>query len=855
MRSAERATLVVCFLVCPLLFFTNLTRNPYITQIALLNAGLALALALALAREKGDLSAFRTPLDLPLAGWVGAAALSWIVAYAGHKAFFRPAVGNEGARRALFFAANALAPFFAAVSVARAGRPAKDEDPEPLKWATFSLVWGGLWLLFPKLRGPGAAPTDAFGLFWDGYGAMLWALGFGWAFYLCRRARRDDFLHLALTAGFIASVYGVLQYFGIELVWPNTLNPYGGRSVSTFGNPNFMSSYMAMMLPLCVNWFARASGGRRAAYAVCALFMEAALLCSLTRSSWLGAALAVGLLALSPELRRAAKESPRPTGLLAFVALVMAVAWPQSLINAGYAPSVIGRVRELGSIVRKDGGSYSPFHQRVLIWTCGWLMGHENPVTGKGYGLFELFYPFYQGPILAVSEFWRIMRTHANNGHNEIVETFAETGLVGLGAVVWLWTTFFRSAAERLRARRWDDGVAFACAAAAAGMLADNMLNVSLHFAVPAFAFWWLVGTALADNGLPNVRQDGALPRAAVGRKAVVWAGFVFAAFIGWSQVRVWNREVRYFSGFKLLRANQLLAATLELERSKKWGPPEVNSVYELGNAYAKSDRYPEADKTYRDALNANAGYDEIYFNVGAVKSGHLGDVDGALDFFRMAWFINPLSNEIYNSLANILLRDPSRRLEETRQVLIAATRAFPDNAHHWNNLGYIETVAKNLDAAESAYVRALTIDPTLAVAERNLLGMTMQAKRKRPAILDRLAHLRELDARVGKRDFSDATLSLAKQLSSDFPDMTKVRFLLGSLLLARGRPAEAVAPLEETVSREPSHAWAHQNLGEAYLALGRRDDAARQFRAALAIDPRMPAPAERLRQLGLKAF
>ena len=42
--GARRWLLILCHFVGPLIFFTNLTRNPYVTQIALVNAGVALAL-------------------------------------------------------------------------------------------------------------------------------------------------------------------------------------------------------------------------------------------------------------------------------------------------------------------------------------------------------------------------------------------------------------------------------------------------------------------------------------------------------------------------------------------------------------------------------------------------------------------------------------------------------------------------------------------------------------------------------------------------------------------------------------------------------------------------------------------
>src|SRR2546423_995347 len=104
MRNVQRPLLVVCFFVCPLLFFTNLTRTPYITQIALLNISLLLAAAAYMGSGAGlGLARLpRTPVDAPLWAWVGVCFLSWSVAYLGHAAFYRPAMLNEGTRNLLF---------------------------------------------------------------------------------------------------------------------------------------------------------------------------------------------------------------------------------------------------------------------------------------------------------------------------------------------------------------------------------------------------------------------------------------------------------------------------------------------------------------------------------------------------------------------------------------------------------------------------------------------------------------------------------------------------------------------------------------------------------------------------------
>lgn len=838
--KAVNALLVVCFLVCPLLFFTNLTRNPYVTQICLLNISLLAGGALLLAGGE----AARTPVDLPFAAFLAACAVSWLVAYFGHHSFFRPAIVNEGLAKFLFLAANTAAPLYLAATTA--ARDDASEAPSLGPWVAFALVWGFLWTTYPAARSAGAAAADVWGQLWDPYGALLWTLGLAGALWLCRKGRALDLLHLALATGFLASVYGILQYFNVELIWPNVLNPYGGRSVSTFGNPNFMSSFNVVLLPLAAVWAIRARGGRRLIYAAVFFALEGALLCSLTRSSWLGAAVALSLCALSPAVRKEALDDPKPVGLFAALAFATALFWPHSAITAGYEPSVVGRVTEIVQAA-KAGGAYSPLHQRFLIWTCAWQMGLENPLTGKGWGLFELFYPFYQGPLLDAIDFYRNLRTHANNAHNEILEIWSQTGLLGLGAACWLWATF-AAAARRLFKRSGEaDVAAAALAAGAAGMLVDNLLNVSVHFAVPAFMFWWAAGHAMGRAGEKR-RVAGPKALAAAGLAALI------AAFGSWYWVRTWNRETEYFAGFKLLRQKQMAAAVKHLEVSKRWGPPEVNAVYELGNAYAQSQRYDDADRTYRAALGANAGYDEIYYNEGAILNGHLGRVDEAISFLRMAWWINPLSADVYNSLGNIYLQNPGKYRADAYELLRRAAHFFPENPNHWNNLGFLYSVDKDYPNAEAAYIRALTLDPDLAVARRNLEAVIQAAGGKRPQAARGLDALMETERRVGRKDYSDATIALARDAARLLPDTTKTRFILGSLLLARGRPAEALEHLEWAAGREPRNVYARMNLGETYLGLRRAPEAAREFQAVLALDPGNAQAQSRLKLLSGQA-
>ncbi|MBI4425263.1 MAG: tetratricopeptide repeat protein [Elusimicrobia bacterium] len=854
MTAPVRFLLVVAQFLCPLLFFTDLTRNPYFTQITLLNVALIGASALWLAAQafgrEGPpaLRLPRTVLDAPLAAWAAVCVLTWTLAYFGHVPFFRPSMRSEGLRIFLFTLANTLLPFYLSARVAR-DWPAEPDVPV-YRWAAFALIWGAGWALFPGLRAPATPSLTVWPHLWDGYGALLWAAGLAVAFRLTRRGGAHDFFHLALAAAFIASVYAIFQYFNVEWIWPKVLNPYGGRSVSTFGNPNFMSSYMVMLLPVAFAYYLQARAqGHRIVYAVVLLAMEAALLSSLTRSSWGGAVAALAVFALAPGMRARLREGLQTHGLLVTAAAALAVLWPESTIG-GYAPSVVGRLSELSQAFHPEPtGGYAPLYQRVLIWSCAWLMGHENPLLGKGWGHFELFYPFYQGHVLGQFDFFRAMRTHANNAHNEILELFAQTGIAGVGVNLWLYAVLFTCAWRWYRRPAEPGGLwRWAAIAGAAGMLADNMLNVSLHFAVPAFAFWWLVGAATqrAVSAEPPWRE---LPLPLHAGRAAGALGLLLAVLGASFWWRQWSREAHYFLGFKLMRGGRLAAAVEQLEAAHRAHPREVNANYELGNGYARLEKFERAVWAYDEALSANAGYDEIYFNKATLLSQRLGRTAEALDHFRSANAINPTSYEIYSAMSQTLIRDPDAHLDEAIRVLEQAVRFFPADSAFLTNLGAVYNRKGERRKAIEAWSKALRLNPEMPQAEQNLLAVSQGGAA--PEVLGHLRRFRELESRIAAKDFSAATLEAGRQVVSWFPRSGKAKYYLGNLELMHGQADRAVELLGPLAKAEPRHAGLQLNLGQAYARLGRRQDAAEAFRRVLSVEPNNEQAKQLLQALG----
>ena len=856
-RAPLALLLAAAFFVAPLLFFTNLTRNPYYLQITLLNVAVLGAAGLfvwgSIKRGRWLLPASALSKPLAALGLVYLVSFAW--AWFGHEAFYRPAMAAEGMRAGLFFVINCLAVFYLALSVPF-GRD--DAEVPAGKWLAFILGWGALWFLFPALKMQ--LPGD--GLFermFDPYGALLWVSGFTAAYLLVRRCRQEDVLHLALAAGAIAALYGILEYFHVELIWAKLLNPYGNRSVSTFGNPNFISSYLVLFMPLAASLLMKAdTAAKRWLYGLIFLSYGGMLMCSLTRSSWLGAAAAFAFLFAFGAHRARLKANKKFLYPFFAAALLMIMFWPSDSLKP-FSSGLFDRVSEAVTNVNSPadvnlagdtGKVYGSFHQRLLIWTGAWQMGLENPLLGKGWGTFELFYPFFQGRAILNFPAVRGLRTHANNAHNEILEQWAQGGLLGLGVYLWFlaalfygFLRFYRSAGEEAR---YD---AVPLAAGLVGMLADNMLNVSLHFAVPAFGFWWLAGALALKTAGTGTYPPWRSPRAA---RAAAWLLLLCCAGAAFLWQRQFTREFRYFNGFKIMRSNNAAAAAAELKRAWEAHPREVNCNYEMGNAYVRAGEQEKAAWAYKEALKANAGYDEIYFNL-AIVLKRLGRGQEALDLLKVSALINPLNAVTWQALAEIYLSAPDRGkiAAEAAGDFQEAVRAFPYDPSMWNTLGYFQSLLKDFTSARYSYARGVKLDPGNRMLVENLTGVVRKGMgQQKDPDLDWYNAYADLAPRADAGAGVPALLRQADALVAMDPANAKARTLRARLYFRAGSLPVARSDLEAALRANPSDNSARYGLAVILEKTGELPAAIAEWGRFLELEPGNAAVAARLKEL-----
>lgn len=827
----------VAHVVCPLLFFTNLTRNPYYTQIAILNILIALCIFLwsAQAWRSGEFPWPRFPFEWPLILFLGISLLSTGLSWVQH-ASVRAGVVNEGTRVWMFTMVNCVMVLYLPGIFTV---PISEKSKLPSFFIDFilALLWGGLWFGYHSLKNP--YPTSGI---WDFYGGILWAGAILFAGLRSRRGEALAMFHLILLVGFLSGAYGILQYWGRDMIWASPVQPYGGRPVSTFGNPNFLSSYLMMVSPLAFAFALRSNGRSMVAYFIVAFVTAVGVLCTLTRSTYVGllAAYAVmGLILFRRENLGWVKKVG--IGTLAFVLLVLI--FPNTPLSQIQSP--LARFTEIFTAF-KTGQPYGPWDQRILIWSCAWAMAKSNFLVGIGWGCFELFYPFYQGYFILIDQLspWR---THANNAHNVLLEIWSQTGIVGTGMALWLLVTLVWGGWVLYRRQKESSkGVVIAAlVAGVVGMIVDNFFgNVSIFFAVPAFLFWWNAG-ALFNEGLHPSVEVKFLKSNSVRLGIAVITVFSLVATIYFG--KRWMQEVYYFEGFKQAKTNQVSTAYKTLEKAVHWFSGEVNTNYELGNGYSRMSHElagkgltdearkfnEKAAQAYQLALDANPGYDEIYFNLGITLT-QLGRKEEGIHALEVSKFINPLLRDAYGSLGNIFLN--MGKLEEAAHVFEQATAVYPKDKDFWNNLGYTYSQMNNHEKSFEAYKKALLIDPGFQQAWHNFAIASKTLGRK-DSLLEVPGLIQRMEAAVSQKNFA-AALSPAKQIVDILPDHADSHLSLGNIYFYLRDYPKSEAEFRRAIEIKPDFIVAHTNLGRLFQIQGNSAAARQCFEAALRIDP-----------------
>jgi len=266
-----------------------------------------------------------------------------------------------------------------------------------------------------------------------------------------------------------------------------------------FGNKQLYGSFLMLLLPVvALVAITERTANRQLAAQVATVLMASALLLAHARSSWLGLAAglaALGVLALAFRARNTKVMARKHEVVLPV--MLMAAAAALFLILTPRSESILNRAATLssGKVASEDS----------LIDRATWARGAmamvaERPLLGHGAGMYAYMQEKYtrQGiPLYAIP-------TRASLGeqaHNFWLQTAAELGLVGAGAMALVLVLFWVGGVRRLSGM--DAGLRrtllMGSLAASVAFAVDGLASPSWQFGQVSMFLWLVIGMGVGS--------------------------------------------------------------------------------------------------------------------------------------------------------------------------------------------------------------------------------------------------------------------------------------------------------------------------------------------------------------------
>lgn len=802
-----RALLSACFLAVPLLFFTDLTSNPFTVQSVLLYILLAAMYGVSAVRflRAGHINFTRTFFDLAFVIYILAAAVSWLSAVSAAPQYLRQTLFYNLLDFGSLLLIVALGAYVISKNVVFSG-----VIESKTNYILLFIAWGALWLLLPQLK-TNIAGDGFFTRVFDWYGLVLWVVGIWLGTRVLSKLTQENVLVLSFVACALACMYGVFQGFGLDILWPFDMHQFASRAFSTFGNPNFLSSFVVMLLPALLVYYMRTESRKDiCVYGFLVLVYLFYLSFGLCRSCWIAAAVGLVMMWMFGTLRSLIWQ--RKGRVFWLVVLGIAVTYLPVFMQTS-REALVKRVAEVSQVtpasitldISRDK-IFTSLHQRLFMWDVSKEIFLNRPVMGAGLGNFQTAFARTQPQTLLTHPNLRELKTVTNSPHNEIFFQLAQGGIVGVGLFLFMFMVLFLEVRDFAARKKEGDKKqllqALFCGILA--MLADNMLNISLHTVVPAFIFWWIVGAEVSGVGRAETNIE--LSANPVTKTVALAILALTISIVAWQSI-VLSSQFYSFRGQKNMAAGQWTEAKKDLSGAQRLYPANTEAGFRLGNLLLSQENYEKALQTFEKSMAAAAYYDQVYYHASVAALG-AKDNAKAVRYLRETLRLDPFNLSAYETLGKLVREDVIYADQDTMTILERGLDLFPYDTSLWHDVGDIYLKRGEKEYAKTIYKKALTID-TLDKSLLRSLSKLYDKTEEQPEVLAQAKQLQDYYDQVNHIQGSSKTKlkKLREQLEKYievYPQDTNGSILLARYFMLTGNDIKSKELLEQVLEKYP---------------------------------------------------
>lgn len=302
-------------------------------------------------------------------------------------------------------------------------------------------------------------------------------------------------LTLLLCSASLISIYGILQYLGIDPVKRDSIRSSASwvfSSFSTLGNPDFLGSYLSIVFPLALCLYVKEDKRKSTAFLyIVTVLLYSALICTKARSAWVGVALSLFFITVffyKFVLRKILKIS------ILLVVLIIVTCVLNNVHNGAISTKFQSLVGDYKAVAENTKDKYTAGSQRIFIWSRTMKYIFDMPLLGSGPDTFDRV--FKMSPKEAEVHFGS-QGVYVDKAHNEYLQISITMGLPALALyLIFLCSIIIKSI--RNIARGSYDIYTVCLLSGALAYMAQAFFNISVVSTAPVY--WAILGLLIRVN-------------------------------------------------------------------------------------------------------------------------------------------------------------------------------------------------------------------------------------------------------------------------------------------------------------------------------------------------------------------
>ncbi|HAS92299.1 MAG TPA: hypothetical protein DCS12_08745 [Clostridiales bacterium] len=300
----------------------------------------------------------------------------------------------------------------------------------------------------------------------------------------------EGLFKIILVTAIIVSIYGILQTMNFDPFPRDVLREnWSKRAFSTMGNPNFLGSYIVLIIPTSIYFYIiKKNITGLTAYAI--LFY--CLLSTGTRGAWLGTIASIMAFAAIHYMYFRYSKGEFTRYIILLVITILLLALYNFNTEGAFIDRFLSIARDANEFLTKgDRADYSGAN-RGFIWKRVAELIKKRPLAGYGIeNLGEAFKKYYTKDMI---ELWNEVR-YLDKAHNEYLHIAVTSGIPSL--LVYL--TFISQIILKGLFRLKNCKTALLILSSVIGYMTAAFFNISVVSV--AYVYWIFLGLLAGSNG------------------------------------------------------------------------------------------------------------------------------------------------------------------------------------------------------------------------------------------------------------------------------------------------------------------------------------------------------------------